>query len=173
MFYLNEPEHTKLTMSLKSIFMWYSSASVAVLLVVVFIVNWTSYSQHYLERLDKYNRAQLYLEQAVCRDHSIKAALGDYNNCERSRHITQQSIRWLAISDTALDVARWMGFSGSQLTDTQMFKLWVIGGVLLFLGLWLGIFRMSANREITLAMTPTLPTYYESQRVATGKKKWM
>lgn len=149
--------------SLKSMFMWYSATSIAVLLLIVFIVNWTSYNEHYLERLDKYNKAELYLNQTVCKDDSIKAKLGEYNNCERSRHIIDQSVWWLALRDTALDVAHWMGFGGTHLTDTQMFKLWVLGGVTLLLGLWLGIFRLNANREITLAMTPVLPTTYQHQ----------
>ena len=157
-------------MSLKSMFVLYSTSSVIVLCVIIFIVNWTSYSQHYLERLDQYNVAELYLNQAVCKDNNIKAQLGNYNNCQRSTHILNQSIRWLAITDTALDVASWMGFSGTQLTDTQMFKLWVLGAVIVLLGLWLGVFRIGSNREIHLAMTPILPTtgqYFHSQKQKT------
>lgn len=145
-------------MSLKSLFLWYSAASAAALVVIVFIVNVTSYSTHYWERLDRHQRAQLYLQQAVCRDDHIKAKLGDYNKCRDSEHTLNQSVRWLALTDAALDAAHWMGFSGSQFSDTYMFKLYSVGVLILVLGLWLGIFRIGAQREIVVATTPLLPT---------------
>lgn len=154
-------------MSLKTLFAAYSTASVAALLIVVIIVNLTGYNEHYLERLEKYERAQLYLSQDICKNNAIKAQLGDYTNCERSKRITQQSVRWLAITDCARDVANWMGFSGAQLTDTQMFKLSVVGIIIVILGVWLGIFRIGTNREITMAVQPLLPSYYPQ-----GHKKY-
>jgi len=158
-FFPHEKQKKKKNMALKVLFTLYTAVSLATLISIIIVVNWTGYSEHYLERMEKYNRAALYLNQDVCMDDAIKAQLGDYTNCERSKRIMQQSVRWLAITDCARDVAGWMGLSGAQFTDTQVFKLGLVGAVIIVLGFLLGIFRLGANREITLAMQPILPSY--------------
>lgn len=139
----------------------YSVGSAAVLVLIVVIVNMTSYSRHYVERLDDYERALYHLQQEVCLNDHIRAKLGETAGCRASEYTVKQSVRWLAIRDTALDAANWLGFSGERLTDTYMFKLYLMGGVVLFLGLWLGVFRIGANREIILSTMPLLPTTRE------------
>lgn len=138
--------------------MLYSIVSSTALLLVIFIVNLTSYNEHYLERLQKYERAQIYLKQDVCRNDAIKAQLGDYTNCERSRRIVDQSVRWLAITDCARDVLKWMGLTGTHLTDTNAFKMGLLAIVIFVMATWLGLLRVGANREIHYAMQPVLPT---------------
>ena len=157
--------------SVKALFAAYGVSLGFLLLLIIVIINWTSYHEHYLERLENYQRAELYLRQDVCSNDRIKAQLGDYTNCERSGRILEQSVRWLALADCARDIARWLGFSGAHFTDTHMFKLCILGVCIVILGVWLGVFRFSANREIMFAMQPTLPTHCSYDTSYMGKKK--
>lgn len=156
-------------MSLKTVFMVYSGISAVSLLLIVIIVNLTSYHRHYVERLDDYEKAEYFLQQDVCKNDHVRARLGDAAGCRAKEHIVKQSVRWLAITDTAMDAASWLGFSGERFSDTYMFRLYLIGGFVVLLGFWLGIFRMNANREITLTMAPILPT--TAATYGNGKKK--